>query len=258
MSQTIKGLSGFTVCKNCIELDYCIIEAVNSMLPICEEVVVGEMGSTDGTLELLVSLAAIKPKLRIVRIRDWTIEKGNSHWFVNALNETRGHLRFPMALQLDADEVFSDDPATIRHISSCVERKGAMVFDRLNLVRDAHSLIPEGECVGKYVTRCGPSHLVWCSDDPTLEAQELLNMAQREPDAKIFHLGFLRRHSAFYQKCRVVQGAFFDTYDSRLVEAEATGTHPFAKFPWWDRLINYNGYYPESVKNWLQSRGYKI
>lgn len=250
-------LSGFTVAKNCLSLDYCIEECIQSMLPICDEVVVGEMGSTDGTFQMLEHWAECEPKLRIVRIHDWTQEKGKMNWFVSALNETRSHLRCDMALQLDADEVLGTDSKTLKAIRRCVETKDAIAIDRLNFVKDHKHLIPEGHCCGKYVVRCGPSNLWWPSDEPHQRGEvPLLDMAHIEPDTKIFHLGFLRKREAFYAKARVVLGAFFNEFDQRLAKAEAENYHPFQEFEWWKNLTPYSGYYPELVKDWLRDRGY--
>lgn len=252
-------LSGFSVVKNPISLDYCAIEMIHSLLPICDEVVIGEMGSTDGTKEAMEEWSSRDPRIRLVPIRDWTLERNNRQWFVSALNETRQHLRFPMAIQLDADEVLGEDHATHSAIRYAVEKKDAIALNRINFVRDPRSIIPQGECCGRYVVRVGPSHLHWVSDEPHHRGEiPLLDMAHIEPQALIFHLGFLRHPQAFYKKARVVLGAFFDNYDPRLVKAEESGTHPFAEFTWFNRLDAWNGYHPESVKVWLRARGYKI
>lgn len=250
-------LSGFTIAKNCLSLDYCIEECIQSMLPICDEVVVGIMGSEDGTLDLIHNWSTCEPKLRYVPVRDWTLQKGNMNWFVEALNETRQCLRYPMALQLDADEVLGTDSKTLQAIRRCVETKDAIAMDRLNFVKDHKHLIPEGYCCGKYVVRCGPSNLWWPSDEPHQRGEvPLLDMAHIETDAKIFHLGFLRKREAFYAKARVVLGAFFNEFDQRLAKAESENYHPFQEFEWWNNLTPYSGYYPELIKEWLRARGY--
>lgn len=252
-------LSGFTVTKNCLSLDYCIIECIHSMLPLVDEVVVGEMGSTDGTLEALKEWASRDPRIRIIPIQDWTLEKDNRKWFVAALNETRQHLRYPMALQLDADEVLGDDYATHSIVKTAVAKKDAIALNRLNFVKSPYDLIPDGECCGRYVTRVGPSHLWWPSDEPHSRGEiPLLDMAHIEPMATIFHLGFMRHPQAFYKKARVVLGAFFGNYDSRLADSETNGQHPFYQFPWFNRLERYGGYYPDSVKAWLRARGHSV
>lgn len=259
MNTKPKGLSGFTVCKNAISLDYSIRECIQSMLAVCDEVVVGEMGSTDGTMTFLMDWAAHEPKLRIAIINDWTTARGDRKWFVEALNQTREQLKYSHMLQLDADEVLGDDPTTHDLIKQAVERNDAFAFDRLNFARDAGHLIPEGECCGKYVVRIGPSHLWLPSDEPHVRGEvHLLDMAHIQPAAKIFHLGFVRRPEAFFAKAKVVLGAFFDNYDPRLEEAQAKGVDPLSGFEWWNRLVPYSGYYPKAVRQWMEDRGYIV
>lgn len=254
-----KGLSGFTISKNCRSLDYCLIECIESMLPVCDEVVVGEMGSTDGTREILDAWMVTEPKLRVVTIRDWTLERANHSWFTSALNETREHLDYCQGLQLDSDEVLSDGNETIAAIKRACNKTNAIALDRLNFVRDATSLIPEGECVGKYVVRCGPSHLWWPSDEHHERGEvHLLDMSHIEPTARIFHLGFLRKPEAFYAKAKVVLGAFFGNYDQRLADAEKIGANPMSGMPWYNRLASYDGHYPDSVRKWMTERGYVV
>lgn len=65
-------LSGYTTTKDCITQDYPYVECIQSMLGFCDEVVVVDGGSTDGTWESLVDLA--KTDQRIVihqQVRDW-------------------------------------------------------------------------------------------------------------------------------------------------------------------------------------------
>lgn len=57
-------ISGFTFVKNALIYDYPVVEAIQSILPICDEVVVAVGKSDDATLELIQS---INPeKIRIV------------------------------------------------------------------------------------------------------------------------------------------------------------------------------------------------
>jgi glycosyltransferase involved in cell wall biosynthesis len=254
----MKELTGLIPTRNCIENDYCFIECIHSLLPLCHEVVVHDKGSTDGTLEALKEWAARDSRIRVIEA-SWQNPRGEKGWFTGWLNEARSFVRTPMMIQLDADEILGEDYATHSIIRTCVEKRDAIAVDRLNFVRDPRSLIPQGECCGKYVTRVGPSHLHWVSDEHYPRGViPLLDMAHIEPMAKIYHLGFMRRPEAFYRKARVVLGAFFDNYDPRLANSEATGAHPFAEFPWFNRLDRYDGDHPKMVKEWLRSRGYAI
>jgi glycosyltransferase involved in cell wall biosynthesis len=57
-------VSGFTIVRNAIKFDYPIVEAIRSILPVCDEVVVAVGKSEDATLELIRSIG--DPKIRII------------------------------------------------------------------------------------------------------------------------------------------------------------------------------------------------
>ncbi|MFY7899459.1 MAG: glycosyltransferase family 2 protein [Chitinophagaceae bacterium] len=56
-------ISGFTFIKNAVSNDYPIIEAINSILPIVDEMIVLVGDCTDGTLELIKSIENNKVKI---------------------------------------------------------------------------------------------------------------------------------------------------------------------------------------------------
>ncbi len=56
-------VSGFTFIRNACKYDYPIIEAIQSILPICDEVVVALGNSDDATLSLLQSIHSSKIKI---------------------------------------------------------------------------------------------------------------------------------------------------------------------------------------------------
>jgi len=67
-------VSGFTVIRNAIKYDYPILEAIQSILPLCDEVVVAVGNSDDNTLELIQN---IDPKIRIIEtIWDDSLREG--------------------------------------------------------------------------------------------------------------------------------------------------------------------------------------
>lgn len=57
-------VSGFTFIRNAVRYDYPILEAIRSILPLCEEVVVAVGRSEDGTRELIEGLD--DPRIRII------------------------------------------------------------------------------------------------------------------------------------------------------------------------------------------------
>ncbi len=56
-------IAGFTFIKNAVANDYSIIEAINSILPICDEFIVAHGNSSDATLALIKSINSNKIKI---------------------------------------------------------------------------------------------------------------------------------------------------------------------------------------------------
>lgn len=57
-------VSGFTFIRNAITYDYPIVEAITSILPICDEFIVAVGNSNDSTMDLIKSIAS--PKIKII------------------------------------------------------------------------------------------------------------------------------------------------------------------------------------------------
>ena len=65
-------LSGYTTTKDCVSQGYPYIESIKSMLSFCDQVVVVDGGSNDGTWEALVELSDSEERLLVHQnARDW-------------------------------------------------------------------------------------------------------------------------------------------------------------------------------------------
>ena len=110
-------ISGYTTTKDCVEQDYPFQECIESMLGFCDEVVVVDGGSTDGTWEKLEELAE-KDKRLIVhqQKRDWTAPRfAVFDGMQKAL--ARSLCTSDFCWQMDSDEiVHEDDYDTIKKI----------------------------------------------------------------------------------------------------------------------------------------------
>ncbi len=68
-------VSGFTIVRNAIKYDYPIVEAITSILPLCDEFVVSVGDSDDETMELIRNIQS--PKIRIIYSKwDDTLRQG--------------------------------------------------------------------------------------------------------------------------------------------------------------------------------------
>lgn len=68
-------VSGFTIVRNAVQYDYPVKEAIMSILPLCDEVIVLVGNCNDGTLELIQSIQSDKIKIHH-SIWDDTLRKG--------------------------------------------------------------------------------------------------------------------------------------------------------------------------------------
>lgn len=57
-------VSGFTFVRNAVQYDYPVVEAITSILPLCDEFIVAVGNSTDSTRELIQSIDS--PKIKII------------------------------------------------------------------------------------------------------------------------------------------------------------------------------------------------
>jgi glycosyltransferase involved in cell wall biosynthesis len=68
-------VSGFTIVRNAIRYDYPVVEAIQSILPLCDEVIVAVGKSEDDTLKLIRSIPSDKIKI-IETVWDDTLREG--------------------------------------------------------------------------------------------------------------------------------------------------------------------------------------
>lgn len=102
-------VSGFTIIRNAIKYDYPIVEAINSILPLCDEFVIAVGKSEDDTLEFMKSINS--PKIKIIEtIWDDTLREGGRVLAVET--DKAFHAISPQsdwAFYIQADEVFHEN-----------------------------------------------------------------------------------------------------------------------------------------------------
>jgi hypothetical protein len=129
-------VSGFTIIRNAIKFDYPIIEAVLSILPLCDEFIIAVGNSEDDTLQFMKSIDS--PKIRIIEtIWDDTLREGGHVLAVET--DKAFHAILPdsaWAFYIQADEVFheKDLPAIKEAMIKYKDDKTVegLLFDHVN------------------------------------------------------------------------------------------------------------------------------
>ena len=102
-------ISGYTTTYNCISQKYPFAESIMSMVPFCEEIVVMDGGSSDGTYEALTKLSENEPKIKVYQhIVDWNSKRSAVE---DGAQKARARKRCTQKYcwQQDVDEIVHED-----------------------------------------------------------------------------------------------------------------------------------------------------
>ena len=100
-------VSGFSYVKNGIDYGYPFLEAIQSILPICDEFVIAVGESTDGTIEAIKSLGSNKIKI-IDTVWDMQLREGGKV-FAQQANIALDNITGDWAFHIQADEVIHEN-----------------------------------------------------------------------------------------------------------------------------------------------------
>jgi hypothetical protein len=109
-------VTGFTIIRNAIKYDYPVVEAITSVLPICDEFIVAVGNSEDETLQLIKNIKS--PKIKIIEtVWDDSLRQGGQ---VLAIETNKAF----DAISADTDWCFyiqSDECVHEKHLASIKE-----------------------------------------------------------------------------------------------------------------------------------------
>jgi hypothetical protein len=240
-------ISGATFGRNLIELDYPVVEAITSILPIVDEFVVNVGKSDDDTLKLIQSIKS--PKIKIIEsVWDDSLRKDGlifSQQANIALSACKGDWIFYM----NADEVVheKDLPAIVRNLNRYQDKKEVLglMFWYNHFYADFWSINPWQYRKEIRLIR-NDGRVRPCGDMSGFEAVEDGIYLKGGPKnrwafsgARIYHYGWVRktpkimqernRRLAFYydeetqKKYSAAEECDFESYDFLK---EFRGTHP--------------------------------
>jgi hypothetical protein len=241
-------VSGFTIVRNAIKLDFPVEASIRSILPVCDEVVVNVGRSEDETLDLVRSIG--DPKIRIVET-EWDMTRRNTvlgHETLRAMRECR----HPWGIYIQADEVLHERGAA--ELADAIQRHDADARVEGLLVRYLHFY-------GGFDTIA--THRRWYRRevravrlDPGLEIRPYQGaqgfrvgphhrkIRARLTGAEMFHYGWARPAEALREKRELGKTMYpwRDADERKPLLAWFPGIRPFT------------GSHPAVARTWIESR----
>ena len=270
-------LSGFTLVRNAVKLDFPIVPAIRSVLEVCDEVVVNVGKSEDETRDLVASVK--DPRVRILDT-EWDFTKKNLMLSIEtqrAMDACRGS----WGIYIQADEVLHERGAHIlKEKVAEWDRDGRVEgllvkylhfyggFDQIATSRRWYRR--EVRCI-----RLGKDIRPYQGAQGFRVGQEYRKIHARITDAEMFHYGWARPAKAIKQKLEISQ-TIYPWGRERLAKEHArdylewipllrgfTGTHPAAALEWIaarahdpERVIGPAHFKPEHVRfyfsDWIE------
>ena len=234
-------LSGFTIVRNAVTLDFPIVPAIRSILDVCDEVVVNVGRSEDGTRDLVASIA--DPRIRILDA-EWDMSQRNLVLGAETLRAMQA-CRGSWGLYIQADEVL--------HEAKVAEWDGDGRVEGL-LVKYLHfyggfDVVATNRRWYRREVRC-----VRLGQDirPYRDAQgfrvgpERRRIRARLVDAVMFHYGWARPAKAIGEKRR----ADLALYPWRRSEGDGQDR----PLDWIPLLRRYAGPHPAAAAAWMAER----
>jgi glycosyltransferase involved in cell wall biosynthesis len=236
-------MSGLLVTHNCEEFDYCYRESLDSLMDVCDEVIVVDGSSTDGTRDVLSGYSGIK-----VFDAPWKPVPGTlGKWLSDLYNLAKSKARNTYQIGLQADEVLHEiDSSQLRKL------RGNYTLKRLNFWRDSSHFLPHGRVCSDRVFRVGASSVKFVGDAEGMQG----GTHRRDLDVCIFHYGFLRKTDSLIAKSISFEREVFGEHNKLFDQMQSEGRDPFDNL--YNDLIPYSGTHPKYAHEWLTQRGYSI
>jgi glycosyltransferase involved in cell wall biosynthesis len=256
-------LGGSLFIRNGIKYDYCYKEALASLVDVCDEIVVLDCQSDDGTTEELREFVKQNPKIRLVEGGIWECAE---NWARLALlaNQAINQLNTDWHFMIQGDEVLHEKShAWIRvAIETASPETRAFHCRRIHLFGNPdhylrHDLEMNRKPSSDVVIRLARRGIMASGDAESLDPQNNCSHSQIE-NIVLLHYGFVRKNSINITKAIDMQNWFHgknSTPDVRLLELQKDGNvwHPEKWFNWQELASLYISH-PKFSERWVEER----
>ncbi len=244
-------LSGFTIVRNAVQLDYPVIPAIRSILDICDEVVVNVGKSEDGTRDLVAGLG--DPRIRILDT-EWDFSCGSGALSIET-NRAMAACRGAWGLYIQADEVLHETGAAIL-VANLREWHGdpgveGLLVDYVHFYGDFDTIATNRHWYRREVrcVRLGADIRSYQDAQGFRVGADLRRVRARATGARMFHYGWAGPSQAVRRKLAASKEIFTEAVDR--LEARAARRHAL---DWTPLLRPFRGTHPEAAREWIAAR----
>lgn len=253
-------VSGFSFIKNAIIYDYPIVEAITSILPICDEFVVAVGKSDDETLELIRNID--KDKIKIVETEwDESIREGGR---VLAVETDKAFA----AISKDSDWAFYIQGDEVVHEQYLEVIKRAMEEKKDNqnidgLLFHYHHFYGSYDYIGsssqwyRHEIRVikNDKNIYSYRDAQGFRKKENQKLNVRAIDAFVYHYGWVKEPAAMQRKQETFNKLW---HDDDWVEKYVEPSEEFDYLKNIDQLSVFQGTHPAVMKKRIQDKNWKF
>ncbi len=243
-------LSGFTIVRNAVLLDYPIVPAIRSLLELCDEVVVNVGRSEDGTRDLVTAIG--DPRVRILDA-DW---EGSSAGGTLAVETNRAMraCRGAWGVYIQADEVLHESGAALlRQRLDAWEgdaRLEGLLVDYVHFYGDFDTVATNRHWYRREVrvVRLGGNVCSYGDAQGFRVGAAYRRVRARATGARMFHYGWARPPASLERK----HAAFKELFHESVATLEGRQAAP--RLEWTPGLRPFTGAHPRVVQDWIAAR----
>lgn len=252
-------VSGFTFVRNAVQYDYPVVEAITSILPLCDEFVVAVGNSSDNTRELVQSINS--PKIKIIDTTwDDSLREGGQTFALEtnkAFEQVAPDAEWAFYIQADevvhekyhdsiksAMEKYQSDPNVDGLLFNYLHFYGSYdyVGDAYRWYRREVRIIKNDKSISSY------------KDAQGFRKKPNIKLNAKLIDAYVYHYGWVRDPRAMQGKRRSFNHFYFDD------EWIEKNVGPAEKFDYSeiDALRPFDGTHPEVMKPRIDEMNWKF
>ena len=245
-------LSGFTLVRNAVKLDFPIVPAIESILEVCDEVVVNVGKSDDGTRDLIASIR--DPRVRILDT-EWDFTKKNIMLSIEtqrAMDACRGS----WGIYIQADEVLHERGAQILKQKIAEWDKDERVEGLLVRYLHFYGVLDRVATSRRWYRREVRCIRLGRDIHPYQGAQGFRvgpkdrKIRARPTDAVMFHYGWARPARAIKEKLEVSKTIY--PWSAERSEREQERGY----LEWTPLLRHFTGAHPAAARAWIAERSH--